>query len=96
MGNTTWPSASPPIGEAGAAGASITPSDEVYHIITDRGRSSPADIANGAQVPTDNVIHTILVGRAPGGRSGRQSRHVVRRRVIVRRRAHWFSKVDSI
>ena len=73
---------------------------EVYHIIEGSGTFvTGGTIANARQVPTDNVIHTILVGPSTTGAStqGGQSRHVGPGDVIIVPPgvAHWFSKVDS-
>ena len=73
---------------------------EVYHIIEGSGTFvTGGTIANARPVPTDNVIHTILVGPSTTGAStqGGQSRHVGPGDVIIVPPgvAHWFSKVDS-
>ena len=52
---------------------------EVYHIIDGSGTFvTGGTIASARQVPTDNVIHTILVGPSTTGASiqGGQSRHI--------------------
>ena len=73
---------------------------EVYHIIDGSGTFvTGGTIANARPVPTDNVIHTILVGPSTTGAAiqGGQSRHVGPGDVIIVPPgvAHWFSKVDS-
>ena len=73
---------------------------EVYHIIEGSGTFvTGGTITNARPVPTDNVIHTILVGPSTTGvsTSGGQSRHVGPGDVIIVPPgvAHWFSKVDS-
>ena len=73
---------------------------EVYHIIDGSGTFvTGGTIASARQVPTDNVIHTILVGPSTTGAAiqGGQSRHVGPGDVIIVPPgvAHWFSKVDA-
>ena len=73
---------------------------EVYHIIEGSGTFvTGGTIANARPVPTDNVIHTILVGPSTTGASiqGGQSRHVGPGDVIIVPPgvAHWFSQVDA-
>ena len=73
---------------------------EVYYILEGSGTFvTGGTIANPRPVPTDNVIHTILVGPSTTGvsTSGGQSRHVGPGDVIIVPPgvAHWFSKVDS-
>ncbi len=73
---------------------------EVYHIIDGSGTFvTGGTITNARPVPTDNVIHTILVGPSTTGASIQdgQSRHVGPGDVIIVPPgvAHWFSKVDA-
>ena len=73
---------------------------EVYHIIDGSGTFvTGGTIANAQPVPTNNVIHTILVGPSTTGSAieGGQSRHVGPGDVIIVPPgvAHWFSKVDA-
>jgi mannose-6-phosphate isomerase-like protein (cupin superfamily) len=73
---------------------------EVYYILEGSGTFvTGGTITNSRQVPTDNVIHTILVGPSTTGVStqGGQSRHVGPGDVVIVPPgvAHWFSKVDS-
>jgi mannose-6-phosphate isomerase-like protein (cupin superfamily) len=73
---------------------------EVYHIIEGSGTFvTGGTIVNARAVPTDNVIHTTLVGASTTGASiqGGQTRHVGPGDVIIVPPgvAHWFSKVDA-
>ena len=73
---------------------------EVYHIIDGSGTFvTGGTIVNARPVPTDNVIHTILVGTSTTGAAieGGQSRHVGPGDVVIVPPgvAHWFSTVDT-